>query len=227
LYYLTVAFAFVVAPHIQLLDTASMQGQVLTFSLFLQNFTAVLQQPHGAAFDNLWSLAVEEQFYLVLPILVLRVSPRRLPQVLLVGVALGLAVRVGLFVTDASPIANFKLMPSRMDAFAIGGLLSLGIVSPTWRPRLARAAAPVAWFTAIVLLVLAAVQVGFDAYEPAMRTWGYAVTALFFGSVLVLGLTSQRLGGWLSTPWLRLIGATVQMRRSSISPSQYFAVVGP
>src|SRR5207302_587843 len=81
-----------------------------------------------------------------------------------------------------------------------------GLASHTWRPRLAQAAPAVAWLTMVVLLIIAVLQYGFDPYQPLMGTWGYTIVALFFGSILVLGVTSERIGNWLSARWLRLFG---------------------
>ncbi len=172
LYYLTVAFAFVVAPHIPLLGTDAMQGQALIWVLFLQNITMAVQLPHATAFDNLWSVAIEAQFYLLLPILVLRFSPKQLPVVLLGAGLVGLATRTALYAASVAPAAMYFSMPTRMDAFAIGGLLSIGLASPTWRPRLAQAAPAIAWLTMVVLLIIAVLQYGFDPYQPLMGTGG-------------------------------------------------------
>lgn len=206
LYYLTIALAFLVAPHIWLLDVVSMQGHASTWIFFLQNVYMAVQLPHVAAFDNLWSVAVEEQFYLVLPILVLRCSPKYLPLVLLGGVLVGLATRIILYAAGASPIVTYVLMPARIDSLAIGGLLSIGLANATWRAALARMAMPLVGLTALVLLCIGVADFGFDPYQPMMRTWGYTVLAVFFGAILVMAVTSSRVGGLLSAPWLRLFG---------------------
>ena len=64
----------------------------------------------------------------------------------------------------------------------------------------------VVWLSTLLLLGAFGAEYGFESYQPAMRTWGYTVVALLFGSILVLGITCRRTAGWLSVGWLRLFG---------------------
>ncbi|ULQ46706.1 acyltransferase [Flagellatimonas centrodinii] len=76
-----------------------------------------------------WSLAVEEQFYIGLPILLLlvhRVAPRTLKPVLVAGVLGSLALCV-LMQAD-HPSATFFLSPSRAWELLLGSLLAVGIL---------------------------------------------------------------------------------------------------
>jgi peptidoglycan/LPS O-acetylase OafA/YrhL len=83
------------------------------------------------SFDPLWSLQVEEQFYLVYPLIVLFLSRRRLRQVLIICVLAAPLLRLFLiiFVTRGG-IASYVLMPCRMDSLALGGLVALFTRSP-------------------------------------------------------------------------------------------------
>lgn len=75
-------------------------------------------------FLHTWSLAVEEQFYIVWPILLLLVS--RWPKGSLVAlvVLFGISLGASFVYTAIDPTAAFFLTPFRMFEFAIGGLLS-------------------------------------------------------------------------------------------------------
>ncbi|HUG58068.1 MAG TPA: acyltransferase family protein [Candidimonas sp.] len=71
-----------------------------------------------------WSLGVEQQFYLVWPLLIYgawRWRHGHLPQILLLAGLLSLAASQWFTVVD--PSANYYLMPFRMFEFAAGGLL--------------------------------------------------------------------------------------------------------
>lgn len=72
---------------------------------------------------HLWSLSVEEQFYLLWPLLMLLVMRRRLPVALTLG-TLGLASLVlAIVLTRINPEAAFYLLPTRIVEFLIGAAL--------------------------------------------------------------------------------------------------------
>ena len=94
LYYALLIFSFVLLPWIapQLKATIFERSHPWqSFPFFLQNFMI-----KGEAFDTLrvtWSLAVEEQFYLVWPMIVLLMPRRTLKYVALAAVAVSMMVR--------------------------------------------------------------------------------------------------------------------------------------
>ena len=74
---------------------------------------------------HFWSLAVEEQFYLVWPWLVLFVSPRRLPLLIIIGCVLGPLTRLtSLWLAPGNLIAATVLTPSCFDQLGAGALLA-------------------------------------------------------------------------------------------------------
>src|SRR5262249_49705078 len=63
---------------------ATHADSLLPYVTFTQNFVSAATNSWGPQWMAVtWSLAVEEQFYLVLPLLIQLVPPRRLPRVLL------------------------------------------------------------------------------------------------------------------------------------------------
>ena len=115
----------------------------------------------GKPLLHTWSLGVEEQFYLLAPLLALalvRLAPRRRTAVLvaLFGLALALAIGVRLQSRDAA----FYLMPTRAFEFLVGCLLAEGVV-PAIRARW-RAEA----LTAIAALALAIAITAFSGRTP-------------------------------------------------------------
>lgn len=73
-----------------------------------------------------WSLAVEEQFYLIFPLLLVgcrRLNRRRLVMLLLLLTAISFAVSVG--TSDSHPAAAFYLLPARAWELLIGALVAL------------------------------------------------------------------------------------------------------
>jgi peptidoglycan/LPS O-acetylase OafA/YrhL len=85
------------------------------------NLLGPLKVPHPDAFGPLWSLAVEEQFYLVWPIAVYLLSERRLAKLAICLIILAPILRAVFHFPDYQTI--YELTPFRMDLLAAGALL--------------------------------------------------------------------------------------------------------
>jgi peptidoglycan/LPS O-acetylase OafA/YrhL len=95
-----------------------------SYVLGIQNFWMAAQQTYGAPWLAVtWSLAVEEQFYLIFPLVVYLVPIRTLPRVL---IGLLILCPVGRIVVCAlgDRFAYYVLMPLRADCLAIGALVA-------------------------------------------------------------------------------------------------------
>jgi hypothetical protein len=99
------------------------------FVVFLQNFWMARAATYGSALVAVtWSLAVEEQFYLTLPLVVRLTSPRRLVTLLLSGVVMAPILRFACHVLRPSNyIAPYVLMPCRADALLLGVLAAVAL----------------------------------------------------------------------------------------------------
>jgi peptidoglycan/LPS O-acetylase OafA/YrhL len=98
------------------------------FYVFLANFLMAFGISHPAAFDPLWSLAVEEQFYMLWPFAVYFLSERWLARLSLVLLVAAPVLRGASHFSEHWPV--YALMPFRMDLLAAGALLMLA-----WRHR--------------------------------------------------------------------------------------------
>ncbi len=143
-------------------------------ALFLADFvpSAHVAVPPGA--PPLWSLAVEEQFYLLWPVVVMALSPFRLA--LLAG-AIILAEPV--FRAFAPPMSRLEVPWFRSDGLAFGALAALWLRSSYTAQAKALLAAVAAAFLAVVALDRAA--------ESAALSGALRITEadlVFFGAVL-------------------------------------------
>ena len=162
----------------------------------------------------MWSIAVEEQFYLLWPWLVLLVPRRRLP--VLFGCVIAAAPLVRYLMTPYGFDAIYTLMPCRMDLLATGALFA--IVDErvaeffTRRRRLFVAGI----FTAIAVIALLSrldhhfrTNLGY----PLFNVVGFELTALFATMVFayVRGLEDGLALRFLLHPALQYVGMVSYM----------------
>ncbi len=105
--------------------------------LYLQNLrpTAIAEFAPGRhlALYHFWSLAVEEQFYLVWPAVVFWVRTRNgLLRTMLITSAGAMVVRIGMVLAGVAPVAIHETTICRADSLLLGGVLALLYRSPDW-----------------------------------------------------------------------------------------------
>jgi peptidoglycan/LPS O-acetylase OafA/YrhL len=83
-----------------------------------------------SSFNHFWSLAVEEHFYLVWPLVIFLCSRRVAIGVSLVCIAGAIALRIGLALAGDYAVAIYTLTLCRMDALSLGALLALTARGP-------------------------------------------------------------------------------------------------
>ncbi|MGI8960563.1 MAG: acyltransferase family protein, partial [Bryobacteraceae bacterium] len=95
------------------------------YAFFASNIPNALHSVPHLSLDVLWSLAVEEQFYLLWPIAILFLPETALVWTAMLLIALTPVLRgiATSFVSNSAPI--YHLMPFRMDLLAAGALIAL------------------------------------------------------------------------------------------------------
>lgn len=172
-------------------DAMKAWGGTGWFFVYLGNFRAAWTNhlPPVLSFATLWSLQVEEQFYLLFPIAVALFSRETLKR-FLIGCVVGaplLRSAMVLFVPHSS-VAGYALMPCRMDALAMGGILA---ILPRPGERQARVAFLLgAAATAAIFCAALWRQPEGTAYDPWMRSVGYSAVDFTCASLLCWVLLS-------------------------------------
>jgi len=191
LYYaLLVCYALLLAfVHTDLFGLLSHSPALLWYVPFGQNFAMALSiVKHRPTFwmggiwmTATWSLAIEEQFYLALP-LAIRVMPTRRVLVTITACLLALAPLIRWMLTarygDNALLVSYVLPFTRMDALSMGVLLACASRSGVWERgrRYAPLAAGVSLFLTGVL---------FWRHED-MGILSYSVYSVLYGSLLIL-----------------------------------------
>jgi peptidoglycan/LPS O-acetylase OafA/YrhL len=139
-YYLYLAVVFLVLPlWVTGLRLPAMDEWQLPSLLYVQNIKMAVD---GSAtpwrgLDHLWSLAIEEQFYLLWPLILWRCPPRFVESLCLGMIVLAWSCKLLLLTMHDWPMAGYVLMPTRMDALAAGGWVAarLHLGEPRDAPR--------------------------------------------------------------------------------------------
>jgi peptidoglycan/LPS O-acetylase OafA/YrhL len=188
----------------------------LPYWLYMQNYALAFDPEVMRWTAHFWSLAIEEQFYFVWPIVALIVSRRRLiPAILLlvlgtVGLRAVLTFKgaeMGLFgLTDEHSIAKlvYRMTVTRADGLLLGAFVAVTQrevrhpVAQVWR----RLRIPIFIGTGIALLGLYVWATGLNDYDRRVIAVGYVTLALFFASGVslcadhVISDRSRRLLSW-------------------------------
>ncbi len=120
IYYLTLFVLF-------LYNAPGVRQHIGWQALYATNLWVAIHHHFEPATGPFWSLAVEEQFYLLWPIIVF-LMPMRFLRTLILSLALfAVAFRVvGVFVFHLDSLTTNTLLPGCLDSLALGALLALG-----------------------------------------------------------------------------------------------------
>ena len=218
LYYAVVFLSLVVIPNLpagfvpidKLANFGRIEGDEIWYWLYLSNFSIAQagEWRHGIL-DISWSLAIEEQFYLVWPAIVLCCSRRTL-QRLCVGIVLVSPVlRLAAVLLGFDPIAIYVLTPLRLDPLAVGALIACFVRSERGLDALAPHAPRVLVASVLGLMALWGWRGDLAALDPAVQVVGFSLLALAFGGLLVQTLKARPggpLAGFFTHPVMRVFG---------------------
>jgi peptidoglycan/LPS O-acetylase OafA/YrhL len=170
-----------------------------SYAVGLQNVWMSIDQTYGAIWlAGTWSLAIEEQFYLLFPLIIHWLPPAALPRFLVSVLILSPLGRIVSY-QAGDEFSYYVLMPLRADILAVGALIAWlrfsGLVSDGMR----RSARAVFWI-ALCIFPVFAFLIGRDT-DFHMALWGHTYLVALFGSIVFLVLENQGAGwtGFLRT----------------------------
>jgi peptidoglycan/LPS O-acetylase OafA/YrhL len=157
---------------------------------------------HNSLLSHFWSLAVEEQFYIIWPLILFFLREKWLKSVFIIFIILGPVIRLVIgniidhnifeFMTNQKDVGIYVLPVSHIDAFVIGGYFSMFIRKYTPSTR----------FLAIITTIIAVIGVltskivtnkfhwlslGYGPYmiDSLKYLWAYTIFGIFFSLILL------------------------------------------
>ncbi len=184
----------------------SLRGEHWTHAIFgyltyTENLSLTGQPLTDASWVNInhfWSLAIEEQFYLVWPLLVfLLKTRRRIAIAALIGVLVSLGIRTGFVLsgfTVSHPYSIYGWTPARLDGLCLGAILAMAIRS-RFRQQVIAWSLPMLLTCCVLLGIVWHFDPAFEVLEqPMFSTWGLTLLAFAFTSLIAVCLKP---GGFL------------------------------
>jgi peptidoglycan/LPS O-acetylase OafA/YrhL len=158
-------------------------------------------------FSHLWSLAVEEHFYALWPLVIFLVSPARIALVP-VGCLIGcFLLRCALVLASSDVHFIYAFTLTRLDGLVLGAAIAIAIHNQIVSARTMRTVKFIAWASAASVVPLF-LRYGTYFIAPVAIVFGYSLLALFFGSILLTVVTARSgmMMKVLATPFLRSFG---------------------
>jgi peptidoglycan/LPS O-acetylase OafA/YrhL len=212
LYYGVLVIALVVLPHLGLAPPRLLADR--DHRIWLWTYLVNWTEPLGAgvaAFPHFWSLAVEEQFYLVWPFVIRRATPRRVLHIAAALVGIAFASRLALLLAGFGEGGPYMFTICRMDALGLGAAVAAVIRIPALHARAADRRTGILVGAGALFIIGLLVTRGYPRASFLGQTVGYTILALTF-AVLVLAAVLDdergrgRIGAALQNPVLRSFG---------------------
>jgi peptidoglycan/LPS O-acetylase OafA/YrhL len=184
LYYATLVVLFVLLPGLNLVPPFGGDPLLeLSYWGYFSNWYGPFH-PGVDSVSHFWSLASEEQFYLLWPFVVRRRGARWILHLCLAIAAASLSLRIVMVLAGVPVQAIYQFLATRMDALALGGAAAAGFRDPSlvsWAVRRRR------WLLGSGVATLLAgglVSRGYNFADPVTLSFGYTFLALGFALIV-------------------------------------------
>lgn len=208
LYYATLLVLFVLLPALDLLPASFRRDPMVELScwFYFSNGYGPFHPVEGSV-SHFWSLATEEQFYLLWPFVIHRRSAEWVMRVCVAIAVASLLLRIAMLIAGAPIQAIYQFLVTRTDALALGGAAAAAFRVPavaSWVLNHRRFLSGASLFS---LLAGAAISRGYNFTDPLTQSLGYTFLAVAFALLVAAAAAADRLGqaGWVGVlRWMPL-----------------------
>ncbi len=179
--------------------------------LYLQNFSQLPSSSEAIGTPlplfHFWSLAVEEQFYLLWPFLLIASRKISSARTLCLSVfVLSAFFRFAIWMFLANPTAYGDLLPARAGELALGSWLALCYRDPNLWPRIQRLAPSFLCGGLLIFICVGIFEHSFALGSRGMFLFGLPCITISMAGMLTLTLGDGIFAHLFSTAWLRWLG---------------------
>ncbi|SMF13437.1 Peptidoglycan/LPS O-acetylase OafA/YrhL, contains acyltransferase and SGNH-hydrolase domains [Alteromonadaceae bacterium Bs31] len=179
LYYISLLVIFVIYPSFAEVDYAhSMEKQWWYWAYLVNVLISIPGEVHHVA-THFWSLAVEEQFYLIWPFVVFSLNSRRLLICSIILIVLAPLIRWIFIEAQLDKSMPYVLTISRMDSLIFGALAAQIVRHTSYLKAFSRHSSYLLLAGACAFVAIVVIQGSF-ARQPLMLTAGLTTLAFFF-----------------------------------------------
>lgn len=193
LYYLSLLlFLYIIPAFVADFDVKYYQDHQVWLYTYLQNWIYTFQNPGQTnTLNHLWSLAVEEQFYLLWPLAVLLLkNPKHLLILISLALVAVLGLRLWAWMTQVADLAYFNLFTfTRVDGICIGCMIALlQRINPGLLKKYNTA---IVLFFAVMNFAFFFVNRRYGFAFPYLALAGYTTFAMIFGLLVNEAVTGK------------------------------------
>ena len=198
LYYATLLVLFVLLPALGLVSFERDPMGELSYWAYFSNWYGPFHQVPDTV-SHFWSLAIEEQFYLLWPFVIHRRSAESVMRLCLAIAAASLLLRVVMLLEGIPAQAIYQFLVTRMDALAFGGAAAAAFRIPSTASWVLNRRQFVLGASALSLAAGAVISRGYFSTSPMTLSVGYTFLAVAFALLVVAAAAADHLGraGWL------------------------------
>ncbi|MGP8215784.1 MAG: acyltransferase family protein [Bacteroidia bacterium] len=154
-----------------------------SYLFYIQNFWMAHSNNFGSSgLGVTWSLAIEEQFYLILPLLIFIINPKYLPGFLIAFILFSAVCRALIH-----GLGSYVLLPARMDSLLMGVLIAHYFINGDLQKFFYKKVSVLVFLILILFIALIIISKS----ESYGGIFIHSILALLYGALLIIVLSLE------------------------------------